>query len=287
MKKWFKIACLSAGIVFLLAGTVFAASDGYTVDDRGTVGYAADAGQYTAQYTGAVPGGRYALLVVRQNAPINDDSVLYVNQTTADENGRVSFSFIPRVVLSSDVLLSGVFPDGSASPLKLGELIGRGVTLTGVVKSYKAKEAGTVSLYQTGLHDTPLMTVQTVVPPGDGSMTQSFSLDVVPAGTYDIKITKAGHTDYWITGIPVGEENLSIPEAVLLCGDITGDRIIDTVDLGQLVSASNYGKAAQAAKNPKTDLNSDGYINVVDLGVLISSKHYGKGSVTVPYIKIP
>lgn len=61
----------------------------------------------------------------------------------------------------------------------------------------------------------------------------------------------------------------SIPEATLVCiGDINGDDLVDTADLGQLISA--FGTHSTAA-----DLNGDGTVDTADLGQLISN--FGSG----------
>ena len=88
-------------------------------DINGTV--TCDGEKYTASYTGAEAGSQYVLLVVEgtpDDYTVSQDSILYIDQVAADDNGTVTFSgFIPMSIADSVVLLGGYFPDGSPKVL--------------------------------------------------------------------------------------------------------------------------------------------------------------------------
>jgi hypothetical protein len=158
------------------------------------------------------------------------------------------------------------------------------------VTSYDPQNPVTLELYKTGTTENPAFTgtipAQTS---GSGQVTQGFTIGSVSAGTYDLKVSKTGHTDYWLTGIPVGSSDLAIStEISLLCGDVDGNGNINANDLATLTSTLNYNKPADQTKadhaqNAVCDVNGDGNVNANDVGILTSSTNYNGRETTVIY----
>ena len=69
-------------------------------------------------------------------------------------------------------------------------------------------------------------------------------------------------------GTPQQEADFTIPPVVTpidCTGDITGDGVVDSGDLGILISLWN----TSAKRNPEADINGDGIVNAADIGLLI------------------
>lgn len=69
---------------------------------------------YYAKTSGAYEGEEYVLVVVKKSANgivLDNDSLLYIDQKTADANGEISFAFIPRTDDSCVAYIIGKFSD--------------------------------------------------------------------------------------------------------------------------------------------------------------------------------
>ena len=75
----------------------------------------------TLTKTGLTPGGMYLVLVLKGTDTVPTESnILYINQTTADETGTVTFGNVyPSSIKDSTVYLSGTGLDGLT---KMGEI---------------------------------------------------------------------------------------------------------------------------------------------------------------------
>ena len=286
MRKMLRLGLCLSVLAAALTCSALAAMDDYTTDKDGVVTYDEVSEKYTASYEKAKAGEQYALLVVKAKdgfyEPINDDNIMYIDQKAA-EGTTISFEFIPKSTPDCVVLLGGVFSDGK-SPKTLGTLIGQGTTVSGSVSVSNAAKAMTIELYQQGTTTNPVYTVTIPAASSGGSANRNFSLDGVAEDTYDLKVTQEGHTSYWLTGVPVGSDPLTLPETLVLpCGDVNGDGSINIDDLGILISSNNYNKDSTTAENKIADLNGDGSINIDDLGIILSSKNYNNSEVTESY----
>ena len=240
------------------------ASDGCTVIEN------PDGRSYTAAYTGAKEGEQYALLVVRGTVdekgalpPISDDTIMYIEQTAADDNGTVSFeNFIPKSTPDCVVLLGGVFEDG-ISPKVLGTLEAQGVTVSGSVK-YQTPTIGgrsaTVELYneQGGL----IGQTQT-------DANGEYIFDAVPVGEgYKIVVKKLGYLTYTETGINVTETNaLEEIDISYIGGDINGDGAVYSEDFQLLLE--NYNKVS-GFTIAAADIDGDGAVYSNDFSILLT-----------------
>lgn len=102
----------------------------------------------------------------------------------------------------------------------------------------------------------------------------------VPNGTYNIEITKIGHTKYTITGYTVGTSALP-SNITLFAGDINSDGFINSRDLSLLTSV--YGSRTGDSKyNPAADFNEDGYINTRDISIITSNYTKRNTTTTAP-----
>ena len=278
-----------------LAGSALAATPDYTVDQDGTVNYY-DYGwnrYFNVECTeGIIDGEDYAILFVEaeldpkthkvKSYTINEDTVMYINQSSA-MNGRFYLEGVkPRSMPDSVVLLGGKFSDGQ-SPTVLGNVIGHGVTVIGSVTSYHPGKPVTVELYQEGSTSDPVASTQIAASTGSGQVTQTFKLTSVPAGRYDLKVTKEGHTPYWVKGVPA-ETDIALKTPITLAvGDVDGNGSVNGLDLNTVTSSNNYGKLVSEAQVKTTDVNGDGNVNGLDLNLITSTSNYGKGTITTNY----
>lgn len=270
MRKWIRLGlCLGALTVALTCSALAAgeATDGYTTaNENCTVTYDAYGKNYTASYTGAKAGEQYALLVVRGTVdekgalpPISDDTIMYIDQTAADDNGTVSFeNFIPKSTPNCVVLLGGVFENGVTSPVTLGTLKAQGVTVSGSVSSMNRIPA-TVKLYDASKE--LLQTVQT-----DESGNYSFS-SVPMTADYYIEVVKPGHIGS-PTLVSVDDTDVTVPIIQLYGGDIDGSNAVDAPDLTAVII--DYNKTS-GFTNENSDLDKDGAVNAVDLTAVITN----------------
>lgn len=285
MRKWLRLGLCLGLLTVALTCSALAADGDFTTNKDGTVTYNEGTGKYTASYDGVMDGNQYALLVVKgdeNSHPINEDTIMYIDQAQANGTS-VSFEFIPKSTPDCVVLLGGEFGDG-ISPKILGTLIGQGVTVSGSVTSYNPGNPTTLELYTAGTTENPVATATIGVAAGNGQVTQNFELSSVPTGvTYDLKITKEGHTAYWLTGIRVDEDMTLTLEPALIAGDVDLNGSVNGLDLNLVTSSNNYGKTVGNATDKNADVNGDGNINGLDLNLVTSSSNYGKSEIKVVY----
>ena len=157
-----------------------------------------------------------------------------------------------------------------------------GVSISGKVTGYAPKVATTIELKQSGV--TKYTTTIEALASGSGIATQTFTLNGVQAGTYDLVVSKTGHLPFTLTGVTVGNANIDLAASAnanynnikLLAGDVNGDGYINVDDLNIVWNDSNYNKPVAAAANGVTDLNGDGYVNVDDLNLVWNDANYNK-----------
>ena len=163
-----------------------------------------------------------------------------------------------------------------------------GVTVTGFVNSYNPGQEATVQLLPDG-GGAPLE-IAVSSRAGSGQSTQAFSFENVAPGTYTLVVTKPCHTSFTLHSLVVGTEPVDLSQdsrdnvktITLLCGDISGDGMVNDGDLAILWLASNYNKSASdPGVNELCDLNNDGMINDSDLAILWLASNYNKGSTVI------
>lgn len=240
-------ALLLVSALFSLA--TFAQSETYTPEADGT---------YSVGYSDGTVGAYYALLVVEGIADegdtptISEDSVLYIDQATADAEGKITFNgWIPKNDKPATVYLGGTALD---KPILLGYLGENTFVISGTIST----DSGTTNLANITLKNS------------DGEYSAKadsagkYSVEV-PEGTYTFTVTVKNHLSFTKSAFDVTEakENVNVS---LKGGDVNNDGTIDVEDLTKLVSG--YGTASEA------DINNDGTVDIEDLTRTVSN--YGE-----------
>ncbi len=176
------------------------------------------------------------------------------------------------------------YPDMSVEGSNSVETVNNGVTVTGVVNSYKPANGVTVTFegdagtFSGGINpDATLPTTQ--------SNEQEFMVESVLAGTYTVTISKVGHVDTIITGVVVAEDNLSftthtnasIQKVVLKAGDFSNpkDNQINLTDFLALA-----GKFDTYSEGALEDINGDNQINLTDFLAFSANMDQGVTNLT-------
>ena len=172
----------------------------------------------------------------------------------------------------------------------------RGVTVSGRISSYNPQRETKIALYRAGsehlVNDLAAKTTIEAKEAGSGQITQDFTLEYVPAGVYDLVVSKQTHVNYTITGVIVGKIDMDLsthPDSninmiTLPCGDINEDGFINSSDLSIIIMPSNYGKQiTEAGVNPLADLIGSGWVNSSTLSVIILPANYDKTHIKYAY----
>ncbi len=214
-------------------------------------------------YTGT-EGQYYAIVIVEGlveegDAPsITEDSIQYIDQQTADENGAVSFE---DVLLKVDGTQATVFLGGS--DLDEAVLLGwvnktveeTTFTVNGTVTSDSDLSEATVTLTST-VDTTKVFAVNTV----SGAYTIT-----VPADTYEFVVTKAKHLSYTKSALAVNEDTGNVTKDVTVYGgDLDESGCVDFDDLMLIVN--NYNSDVEAG-----DFNEDGAVDFDDLSMVLNN----------------
>ena len=117
-------------------------------------------------------------------------------------------------------------------------------------------------------------------------ITQSFTINDVAPGTYDLVVMKSAHLKYTITGVTVGSEALDLTQnpnkkislVQMLYGDLNQDGIINLDDANLILNAANYNKIVSAARDTICDLDGSGTINLDDLNIILNAANYNKSA---------
>ena len=164
----------------------------------------------------------------------------------------------------------------------------KGVSVSGMVKSYNPGNTTTIQLKQNGEEKYSTTIAKTT---DSGQVPQNFSFSAVVPGTYDLVVTKDAHLTYTVKNVVVGSTDLDLTKRTekpystitLLCGDINGDGNINVTDLNKVWDAANFNKKVSAATNKLTDINGDGSVNVTDLNVIWDAANFNKGVTACTY----
>ncbi len=245
-------------IPLILSAVAASALLALTAGATPTVYEAADDNSFTVTYTGTA-GEYYALVVVEGIAEegaaptITESSILYIDQVTADANGKASFD---SFLLKTDGKPGTVYLGGSnlTEAVLLGYVnkTSSNFTVSGSVTSDSAKEAN-VTLTST-TDSTKTFTVTT----SSGTYTVS-----VPADTYKFVVTKKAHLSYTKNELVVADDVTK--NVTLLGGDVNQDGEVNIADLTNLLSDYNSTEKLDA------DINGDGSVSIADLTNLLKN----------------
>jgi Tol biopolymer transport system component len=92
-----------------------------------------------------------------------------------------------------------------------------------------------------------------------------FVLGQLRAGTYDVKADASSYLPGCITTTLAAGDNVALPAARLLGGDLNDDEVINIGDATLLTA--NFGEMVPPA-DARADINADGMVNVQDLAIL-------------------
>lgn len=284
MRKWLRLGLCLGLLAVALTCTALAVEgdEAYTENKNGELSYNVETGVYTASYTGATADYQYALLVVKgteASHPISDDTIMYIDQTAANENGEVSFTFIPKSTPDCVVLLGGDFgEDGPSSPVTLGTLKARGITVDGSGDKTMAGATVELGTLEGDVFTALFTTTAQLNATGNGA---EFSFSGVPEGEYALRISKPGSLPYMKKQMEINEDAGVLQTDYSIGnfgGDLNNDASINQLDLGLLIS--DYGaKPGDPLANSYSDINEDQSVNMFDLSTLISN--FGKNAQSV------
>lgn len=242
-----KVLGLVLVLVMLMSVAVFAA-------DKPTFAPESD-GTYTVPYSDGTSGNYYALLVVEgvyeenETPVISEDTVLYIDQATADSSGDVSFDgWIPKNSEPATVYLGGT---GLTSPVLLGYLGESTFFVSGTVTTDSGTSYEALVTLTSG-EDTFTVT----------SVNGAYSIEV-PGGTYTFTVNVKNHLSYTKNNLEVSAD-VAYKEVTVLGGDLDGDGAIDSYDLGKIVNAYN-------TDNDEIDIDGDGAVDSYDRGKIVNN----------------
>lgn len=233
-------------LVAVMSMTAFADLPTYTPLPDGT---------YSIDYTEGKASNYYALLVVEgicdadATPVISEDTVLYIDQATADANGDVSFDgWIPKNESPATVYLGGT---GLAKPVLLGYLGSNNFVVSGTVStdsgtSYEA----TVTL--TSGEDTPFTAT---------SVNGVYSIEV-PEGNYTFKVNVKNHLSYTDNDFEVSAD-VSGKNVSVLGGDLDESGTVDFDDLSEILR--NYKTVSDY------DVDGVGEVDFDDLSIVLKN----------------
>jgi len=236
----------------LLSMAAFAEPSTYSPGNDGT---------YTIGFTEGAASNYYALLVVEgvyeegATPVISEDTVLYIDQATADANGDVSFDgWIPKNEEPATVYLGGT---GLDTPVLLGYLGANNFVVAGTVTtdsgtSYEA----TVTL--TNADGTYTAT----------SVSGAYSVEV-PEGTYTFTVNVKNHLSYTDADFAVTAD-VSGKDVAVKGGDVDAS---GTVDFDDLTPILNDYKVSGA----ESDIDGNGTVDFDDLTPVLNN--YGEVAV--------
>ena len=175
------------------------------------------------------------------------------------------------------------FTTDSCSPFVLAHKAG--VSVKGKVASYNGSHDLTVTLYQAD-SETVVGTLTVSGNEASRSTEQEFTIPNVPAGTYDLVVTKKAHLKYTVKNVVVETTDIdltahtdpAIRTITLLVGDVNGDGQINVTDLNIVWDAANFNKNVSAVTNKLTDINGDDNVNVTDLNIVWDAANFNKGA---------
>lgn len=254
MKKLLSLVLVLVMCAAVMSVSAFAA-------DKPTYSPAND-GTYSIPYTEGTSGSYYALLVVEgvydegDTPVISEDTVLYIDQGTANADGDVIFDgWIPKNDEPATVYLGGV-ADG---PVLLGYLGSNTFIVSGTVTT----DSGTT--YEA----TVTLTGSEGAEFSATSVSGAYAVEV-PEGTYTFKVNVKNHLSYTDSDFAVAAD-VAGKDVELLGGDIDANGSIEYLDLMELVNT--YGD-----ENADVDIDGNGVVEYFEL--MMGVNNYGSVSVS-------
>ena len=212
----------------------------------------ADDGTYNVSYAGT-SGNYYALLVVEgvytadQTPVISQDTVLYIDQSTATSSGVTFSNWIPKNDEPATVYLGGT---GLDKPVLLGYLGENTFFVTGTVTTDSGTSYEAVVTLTSG-DDT--FTVN--------SVNGAYSIEV-PEGNYTFSVNVKNHLSYTDAGFAVSAD-VSGKDVALKGGDIDDDGVVGFDDLSGVLN--DY------LENLASDMDGNSTVDFSELSIVLNN----------------
>lgn len=259
MKYRMRMTALTlAGVLMFPVGASAATIGGVDVGDA-TILDADENGKYTASYAGTA-GKEYVLWGVKgvytdankENISFDAENIVYINQNTAGEDNRVSFTdFQPMQTVNSTFVVTG---QGMDESVIVGYIEAKGNMLSGSIglqgRSSGKLDGVTITLANPAAPNVPLYTAITAA---DGT----FTFEPVADGTYTMKVSRTSYLSYTKTTFTVSSDTNWEKEFVieLLAGDVDGNGMVLPQDFLLL-----KGKLRQPGTGLPEDLDGNGMV---------------------------
>ncbi|MBR5536521.1 MAG: dockerin type I repeat-containing protein [Clostridia bacterium] len=250
MRKFWKYFILVTLLGALMCTAAFAVDEPtFTGFDEETTEFTLDGDgeKFEVTYTGAT-SGQYLILMVAEGTDgaytITDESIMYVNQDAATEDG-VSFTVYPTKMVNAKIMLGG----GTGGPVTLGYLEMPVPDVTVDVMD----TTGTVSAEISADGST-------LVVENDQACVVLYTTD--GGETYEaLEATKNddGSYNYDLTQLPAGAE-----VTVAVKGDLNGDGKISALEARRILLASNGNYELTALQQAIADENGDGKVSALE-----------------------
>lgn len=256
-------------IVALSAMGAFAAD--YLPDDNG---------RYTVEVTGLQAGEMYGMVAIKgtQASQITEANIVYIDQATADADGKISFTSFGTMGAApddEDFVEATVFVGGAGytSATAVGTLKAAKVEEPPVdekvVVSGKITDASYVNPVVVTAKNSDGETIATAETDGEGN----YSFEVEKNAAFDLTFSKQYYCTFTYTGI-TATDAVSIPtvDMAKYAGDVNETFEVNAYDLGELLADFNKTVAAGTlTKGDPSDINSTDEVNAYDLGILLAA----------------
>ena len=240
-----------------------------------------------ASYTNAPAIATVKLLLAPGETP-TADAVRFINVTEAASFNAPSAVF---ACSAADFYLYNAVDGAAGKTMDAAVTLqaAAGVTVSGKVTSYNPGNETLIQLKQ-GYTVKYITTIASEA--GNGQKSQTFAIQGVAAGTYDLVVTKAGHLTFTVTGIPVASTALDLTqsansnynEIVMLAGDVNGDSSITENDVSVIRYATNINKSTANAADKTADVNGDGSVTENDVSIVRYPIHINKGLLQCTFV---
>ncbi len=267
MKKLISFV-LAAAMSAMVAVPAFAV-DAETKKDDG-------ANTWTTSGQNAAYAGKMMTMVAYApgtDGAITVDSIQYIDQTTADQNGAYEFkSYIPKNLPTESaypVKVGGETLDAAISAGEIEKIEITEVPITGTITTQSDAANATISFCTPG-------TTEVVV--SADTTKGAFEANVAP-GTYDVVISRPGYLKYTITNVEV-TETLALNTVAMKAGDVDKDNNVTVSDVSAVVAGYGLSSAEDGYKID-IDFDADNNITVSDVSAVVAN--YGVGATTVDF----
>lgn len=265
MKK--QIAALLT-VIMVFAGSISVFADNSVQNTYNSEKSTAEDQYFTTSGTIADNAGGYVTLLVTNGNDITVDSIMYIDQTQANDAGAFSFTdYIPKINLVQNqeykvrVGATALTAPIDGGVLKLPE-VASGYIVSGKLTYVGNKTQPVIQLLKAD--GTEVAKAETG---SDGVANYTFGN--VGDGTYTLKFSKVSSLTEKAS-VTVAGSNVTVPDAQLRAGDVDKDNAISTYDLIGVIKVFGTSEG-DSNFNTAADVDEDGAISVLDLVRIISN----------------